>query len=171
MFIIEERGLILDATQQPPQGRISYFTSLCVLRSGTILCGCQNGPGKHAATSTTRISRSLDGGRSWELLPTSFETRIGGHPGSLSGGELVEVAPGRLLLFTTWFDRSDPAQPLFDPVTEGILKSKPLLAVSADDGQTWSDWRELPTGDLRGWPLRVARRTADRGCPGTTRGQ
>ena len=153
MFRVEDRGVILDASQQTSQGRISYFTSLCVLRSGTILCGCQNGPGKHAVTSTTRISRSLDGGRSWELLPTSFETRIGGRPGSLSGGELVEVAPGRLLLFTTWFDRSDPARPLFDPVTEGILKSKQLLAVSTDDGLTWSDWRELPMGDLKGCAL------------------
>ena len=124
MFNIEARGLILDAAQQPPQGRISFFTSLCVLRSGTILCGCQNGPGKHAPTCTARISRSTDGGRTWELLPTRFETQIGGQPGSLSGGEMVEVAPGRLLLFTTWFDRSDPARPLFDPVTEGILDRK-----------------------------------------------
>ncbi len=60
---------------------------------------------------------------------------------------------GRLLLFSTWFDRSDPARPLFDPVTEGILKSKQLLSVSHDDGNTWSDWRELSTGDLQGCAL------------------
>lgn len=150
MFRLEDRGLILDAAQQPPQGRIAYFTSLCVLRSGTILCGFQNGPGKHAVTSTARLCRSLNGGRDWELLPTRFETRIGGVPGSLGGAELVEAAPGRLLLFTTWFDRSDPARPLFDPVTEGILKSKQLLAVSTDEGLTWSDWRELPMGELKG---------------------
>ena len=88
MFTIEDKGLILDAAQQPPSGRIAYFTSLCVLRSGTILCGCQNGPGKHAATSTIRLSRSLDGGRTWELLPAVFETRIEGTPGSLGAAEL-----------------------------------------------------------------------------------
>jgi hypothetical protein len=71
----------------------------------------------------------------------------------LGAAELVEVERGRLLLFATWFDRSDPARPLFDPVTEGILKSKQLLAVSPDDGSTWSSWRELSTGDLKGCSL------------------
>ncbi len=71
----------------------------------------------------------------------------------MGAAELVEVEPGRLLLFATWFDRSDPARPLFDPVTEGILKSKQLLAVSRDDGHTWSGWRELPVGELTGCAL------------------
>jgi hypothetical protein len=153
MFTVEERGLILNAREQPPQGRISYFTSLCMLRSGTILCGCQSGPGKHAPTSTIRLSRSVDRGRTWQLLPVSFETRIEGTAGSLGAAEMVEVAPGRLLMFATWFDRSEPDRPLFDPVTEGILKSKQLLAVSADDGLTWSNWRELSMGDLTGCAL------------------
>jgi hypothetical protein len=66
---------------------------------------------------------------------------------------MVEAASGRLLLFTTWFDRSEPERPLFDPVTEGILKSKQLLAISTDDGSTWSDWRELTMGGLKGCAL------------------
>lgn len=150
MFRLEAQGLIFDAATQPPQGRIGYFTSLCPLRSGVILCGFQNGPTKHSPNSTIRLCRSADGGQSWELLPARFETRVGGVPGSLAAGEMVEVAPGRLLLFATWFDRSEPERPLFDPVTQGVLKSKQLLAVSADDGQTWSGWRELSTGDLKG---------------------
>jgi hypothetical protein len=153
MFTIEDQGLILDAALQPPAGRIAYFTSLCVLRSGTILCGCQNGPRKHALTSTVRLGRSEDAGRSWQLLPAVFETRIDGVAGSLGAAELLEAAPGRLLLFATWFDRSDPDRPLFDPVTEGILKSKQLLSVSTDSGLTWSAWRELSTGDLKGCAL------------------
>lgn len=153
MFTIEDQGLILDAAQQSLSGRIAYFTSLCVLRSGAILCGCQNGPGKHAPNSTIRLSRSLDGGRTWELLPAVFETRLEGTAGSLGAAELVEVAPGRLLLLGTWLDRSDPRRPLFDPVTEGILKSKQLLSVSTDDGQTWSAWRELSMSELKGCTL------------------
>ena len=153
MLVLEEHGLILDCTQLPSQSRIAFFTSLCVLQSGTILCGFQSGPGKHAVTSTARICQSVDQGCSWQLVPTDFETRLDGRPGSLGGAELVEVAPGRLLLFSTWFDRSDPLRPLFDPVTEGILKSRQLLAVSSDDGKTWSDWREVPTADLKGCAL------------------
>lgn len=153
MFTIEGQGLIFNTANQPAEVRIAYFTSLCVLRSGTILCGCQNGPAKHAVTSTVRLCRSVDDGWTWELLPTRFETRIEGVSGSLGAAELVEIAPGRLLLFATWFDRSDPDRPLFDPVTEGILKSKQLLSVSSDDGLTWSGWRELAMGDLTGCAL------------------
>jgi len=153
MFTVEDRGLIFDTTQQPVAGRIAYFTSLCVLRSGVILCGCQNGPAKHACSSTIRLCRSADAGRTWDLLPAAFETCIQGVPGSLGAAELVEVAPGRLLLFATWFDRREPDRPLFDPVTEGILKSKQLLAVSTDGGRSWSDWRELPTDKLKGCAL------------------
>jgi hypothetical protein len=63
---------------------------------------------------------------------------------------MVEAEPGRLLLFATWFDRSDPERPLFDPVTEGILRSRQLMAVSTDEGDNWSTWRELPTPGLTG---------------------
>jgi hypothetical protein len=153
MMILEQHGLIFDAAEQPSAGRIAYFTSLCPLRSGAMLCGFQNGPQKHAATSTIRLCRSVDGGRSWTLLPARFATRVADVPGSLGAAELVEAAAGRLLLLATWFDRSDPARPLFDPVTGGILKSRQLLAVSPDDGDTWTDWRTLPTGDLAGCAL------------------
>lgn len=153
MYLLENQGLIFDATEQPPPQRIACFTSLCPLRSGTILCGFQNGPTKNAATSTIRLCRSADGGQSWQLLPARFETDREGTAGSLSAAELVEVEPGRLLLLATWFDRRDPLRPLFDPVTEGILKSKQLLAVSNDDGNTWSDWREVPVGELKGCSL------------------
>ena len=153
MFTIADRGIVFDATIQPAEGRIAYFTSLCLLQSGTILCGYQNGPGKHSPTSRAGVSRSIDQGRTWTQLPVKFETVIDGIPGSLGCAEMTEIRPGRIIALTTWFDRSDPNRPLFDPVTEGILKSRQLMAVSTDDGETWSDWNELPTGDLKGCAL------------------
>ena len=63
---------------------------------------------------------------------------------------LVEVEPGKLLVFTTWFDRTDPDRPLFDPVTEGILHSKLLVSESNDHGETFGPWREIPTPGLTG---------------------
>lgn len=147
---LEARGLIFDATNRSDTERIAFFTGLCPLRSGTILSGFQVGPGKHAATATTHLCRSRDGGQTWHDIPFRFETRLDGVPGSLAAGEMVEVEPGRLLLFTTWFDRSDPDRPLFNPETEGILRSKQLLAVSADEGDSWGPWQVLPTAGLTG---------------------
>lgn len=147
---VEERGVIFNAGAQSEQERIAFFTSLCRLSSGTVLAGFQIGPAKHAVTSTLKICRSKDQGRTWAAIPWRFATGLNGVPGSLAMAEMVEAAPGRLLLFTTWFDRSEPDRPLFDPVSEGILHSRQLLAVSADEGETWSEWRPLDTGDLKG---------------------
>lgn len=150
---ILDRGLIFDATEQEPASRVACFTSLCRLASGRILCGFQNGPSKQAATSTVRLAESTDGGRAWTLLPAEFETTLDGTPGSLAALEVVESGPGRLLAFATWFDRSEPDRPLFDPLTEGILRSKQLSAESLDGGHTWTPWRELDLGELRGTAL------------------
>lgn len=147
---LETRGLISDAALRSDAERISYFTALCPLQSGTILAGFQVGAAKHGPDNTIGLCRSTDGGESWTAIPFRFETRLGGTPGSLAGAEMVEVAPGRVLLFATWFDRSDRERPLFDPVTEGILRSRQLMAVSNDEGSTWSTWRELPTPGLTG---------------------
>jgi hypothetical protein len=147
---VEGRGLIYDATHKPEHAKIAYFTSLCLLHSGTILSCFQTGSSKHSPKGTIRLCRSHDRGVTWHELPFDFTTTLHGIPGSLATGDMVETEPGRLLLFSTWFDRSDPARPLFDPVTEGILHSRQLLAVSSDEGNTWSSWRELPTPGLAG---------------------
>jgi hypothetical protein len=147
---LEARGLVYDARNRPADERCACFVGLCPLRSGAVLCSFQRGPRKHAATSTIHLCRSHDDGATWNDLPVRFESVFGGVPGSLSSGELVEVEPRRLLLFTTWFDRQEPARPLFDPVTEGILRSKQLMAVSTDDGESWELWQEVPTPGLTG---------------------
>src|SRR5207248_10553835 len=100
---VETRGLIFDANPKPDTERIAYFTGLCPLRSGAILCSFQVGPAKHAATSTVRLCRSRDGGATWREMPCRFQTTLDGVPGSLAAGELVETETGDLLLFTTWF--------------------------------------------------------------------
>ncbi len=147
---LEARGLVSAAADRPDTERIAFFDGLCRLRNGDLLCGFTVGTTKHAADGTIRLCRSRDGGNTWGPIPFQFPTRIGTIPGSLAGAELIEVEPGRLLLATTWYDRTDPTRPLFDPVTEGILRSRQLLAVSADDGETWSEWAEIPTPGLTG---------------------
>lgn len=150
---IESTGLIYDARGAEPERRIAFFPSLCLLSDGTILAGFQTGPAKNAATSTIRLARSTDGGGTWAAIPFDFETRLADVSGALGCAEMVEATPGRLLLFATWWDRSDPQRPLFDPATEGLLHSRQLVAESTDGGSSWSRWREMPTGGLRGCSL------------------
>ncbi len=150
---IEDRGLIYDAADKPDSGKITCFTSLCPTDAGDLYCSFQRGPAKHAVTSTVGICRSVDSESTWQELPARFESTLDGVPGSLAGGEMIEAEPGRLLLFSTWFDRSEPERPLFDPETEGILRSKQLMAVSTDGGDSWSNWQVLDMHGLTGCAL------------------
>jgi len=147
---VECRGLIFDATNRPKNQQVNAFTSLCSLQSGTILAGFHSGPSKHAPNSTIRLCRSQDEGRTWNELPDTFVTKLDGVPGSLSSGDIVEPEPGKLVLFGSWFDRSDPSKPFFDPVSEGLLHCKQIWAVSTDEGQSWGPWNILPTPGLTG---------------------
>ncbi len=148
-----DRGLVYDASNRPASERIASFDSLYRLQNGDWLCGYHVGKKKHDANSVIRWSRSKDGGKTWSQVSFCPETTFGGIRGSLAGTEFAEIAPGKLLLFTTWFDRTDPERPLFDPVTEGILHSKLLVAESNDHGETFGPWREIVTPGLTGTAL------------------
>ena len=144
------QGLIFDASKAAENEAIAYVTSLAPLENGTVLAGWQSGPKKHSARNTIHLARSHDGGESWQRLPSHLETSWQGTPGSFLAAEMVEAEPGRVLLFTTWIDRSDPNRPLFNPITEGILPTRILYCASSDEGDTWGDWQELPTPGLKG---------------------
>jgi len=147
---IDYRAVIYNASQHGEAGQTSFFDSVRRLESGTWLSGCTTGKTKHHHEGTIRVSRSRDDAASWVTLPWKFETKQDGIPGSLAGAEMVEAEPGRVLLFSTWFDRSDPDRPLFDPETEGLLRSRLLVCESTDEGDSWSDWREIPTPGVTG---------------------
>ncbi|MEX1231608.1 MAG: sialidase family protein [Planctomycetaceae bacterium] len=147
---IEERGLVFDANGRPAHECVNCFTCLRRLSSGALIASFQCAAQKHDVKATIRMCRSDDDGRTWKDLGSPFDTSFGGVAGSLAGGEIVELSPGNLLLFTTWFDRSDPHRPLYDPVTQGVLHSKQLYCSSNDEGKTWSGWQELVTPGLTG---------------------
>lgn len=147
---LEDRGLVYDAASHPAEEAVAAFTALCRMRDGELVASFQYGPQKHSLTANVRLCRSGDGGKTWQELPWKFRTELGGVPGSLGTGELVEGESGEWRLFSTWFDRSDPKRPLFDAETEGILKCRQLVAVSTDRGASWSDWQVLPTPGLTG---------------------
>jgi len=146
---VEDKGLICEAGKRPGSDRAAAFIGLSAAASGTIFCIFQIGPTKNAATSKLLVYRSRDRGSSWQEMSFPFETQIKGIPGAFSSGQIVEAEPGKLLLIATWFDRHDPAQPFFDPVTEGLLPSKQLLAFSTDEAESWSAWEILTTPGLQ----------------------
>ena len=147
---IVRKARVFNAEEQNESAKAAFFDSLLKLSSGDWICGFTAGKTKHHHQASVRLARSIDNGRSWSGIPWRFASTLGEIPGSLVGAEMVEIHPGRLLIFSTWFDRSEPDRPLFDPETEGILRSKQLMAASDDGGVSWSDWRAVSTPELTG---------------------
>lgn len=140
---IIDRGLVFDASAAPGHERCSAFTSLIRLADGKLICGFKCGPEKMCATDRMVLMRSADDGRTWSRQFDGFDTTFDGTPGSYSGGYICEAEPGRLLISLHWIDRSDPALPLSNPETAGVLPMKYLLAESRDAGRSWSAPREV----------------------------
>lgn len=141
---IVDSGYVYDPAQMGhAPGQVACFPSgICQMASGTLLSVCQVGDVKNDISSTLVISSFRDGQR-WEPYSPVFPTTFEGVPGSLSNGELVETSPGRLLLLSTWLDRSDPSRPFYDPQTEGLIHTRLLKAFSDDEGNSWTPWQAV----------------------------
>jgi hypothetical protein len=145
-----EHGIIFDARQAPPQRRFCSFTSLLCTADGRLLAAFRAGSSKDSADENILICESTDGGHSWELVWEGFPLEYAGVRGAWRAGALFELEPGRLLGYFTWFERTDPALPLSNPETQGILPSRLLLAESSDYGRSWHAWRELDVRPFEG---------------------
>jgi hypothetical protein len=153
MAKISNAGSIFLGNSAIPQEKIAFFTSLFQSQSGDNYCVFQLASTKNAADARLGLCVARRGSFRWDRLPTVLAPPWNGHPGSLCIGTLAESKPGQLTLYATWYDRSDPARPLFDPDTEGILHSLLLATDSTDDGQHWGPWRKISTGPLTGCAL------------------
>lgn len=136
-------GLVFDSASAASYERCNAFTSLICLSDGSLICGFKSGPEKLCPTDRMILMKSDDQGKNWRRLFDGFDTEFNGVPGSFSGGYLVEIEPGRLLISLHWIDRSNPSLPLSNPVTSGVLPMKYLISESVDTGRLWTPLREV----------------------------
>ena len=132
-----------------PAAPTSPFGTITALADGTILATLRAGPDKDSADDRIEFFRSGDGGATWQGPVHPFTPlEVGGVWGTLKLSYITELAPGRLLAAAMWIDRTSyPGKPLFNPDTEGCLPMSVLVADSADNGESWSDWRLVPMPD------------------------
>lgn len=122
------------------------FATVTSLADGTLLATLRAGPEKDHASERIEFHRSSDNGAQWTGPVYPFvPPDVGGVAGTIKLCYITELAPGRLLAATMWIDRTTyPGQPLFNAETEGCLPMAILLADSADNGVSWSEWRLMP---------------------------
>ena len=140
---ILDRGTIFDATSAPVEARFCTSPSLAQLGNGRLVVTLRAGSSKDASDEDTPVLLSDDCGATWRLAFRGFGDLPPGR-GRIRGAALTPLGGDRLAACLTWVDRTDPALPLFNPQTEGILPTRTLLAASEDAGESWAVLGEVP---------------------------
>ena len=162
MKIIDE-GYLFNAENAEGDRRVCTFTSLCRLRSGTVLASFRRGSAKDSADGDCCVVQSTDGGDTWEMISPDFKCSADGVPGEIREADLTELPDATVTAFLTWIDRRSGGA-LYDSETDRVLPSRLLAARSTDGGRTWESCETLDTGSLTGPVMTgpVARSTDDR---------
>ena len=149
---IVEEGVV--SAPEPGTARaVAKQVHSALLPDGEILVTYRIGAGSDTENGTAELRRSRDGGRTWSEPEIPWSTSFGGRRGTIYAPTLTVLAPDHLLACILWVDREAfPGAPLFNPVTEGCLPMKILLADSSDRGVTWTPWREVAVPDGVGPP-------------------
>lgn len=142
------RGTIYDATRAAPSARFATFPVLERTPDGRVLAAFRVGSSKDSADEDVRVLASDDEGRTWREIFGGFGDILPGGWRARAMG-VTHLSHGGLIGAITAIDRSDPARPLADPNTQGLLPAKILVAESSD-GATWSAPREVPTAPYVG---------------------
>lgn len=114
------------------------FSNILALPDGKLLITFQRDCAKDTATGNVFVSRSTDEGKTWSEPVAPFDGTLDGIAGSLKIMNISALGANRLMAVLMWIDRTDPKAPLFNPVTEGLLPVRNILAESRDDGESWT---------------------------------
>ena len=147
MRILQE-GYVICADEMSGSRKSHIFPCLCQLSSGTILLTCRRGSDKHSADGNCLLSRSADGGQSWQIICDRFDPSVRGVHGEIRAATLAELDDGTVLAFLSWIDRTGGAE-LYDDQKDTIAPSHLLLARSRDGGRSFSEHHVLPAGGAK----------------------
>lgn len=145
-MILEDSGAVFAGTPGGPRSSAT-FPMACVTRSGRWLCAFRAAPAKASlAEQEVLLAWSSDCGRTWrEPIAPFVPPDVDGKPGSFRFAGLTRLHGGRVLAALSWVEASAPGVPYFDEHTESLLDTRIFLAVSDDDGETWSDPERVDT--------------------------
>ncbi|MFN0166233.1 MAG: sialidase family protein [Bryobacteraceae bacterium] len=140
MIELIESHVVYENPKPHVRSRHGYFPGMVKLRSGELLCLFILGEAFEAANSTTYVTRSRDGGRTWDLQGPLYDKRVLGVETNDSL-KATQLRDGSLVAVGYRFLREDPEQPIGIAETGGTLPGEDLVSFSRDEGRTW----EIPT--------------------------
>ena len=120
--------------------RHAYFPSLVSLSGDAMIASYTIGEAFEAVNLHTEVSRSEDGGLTWESLGRTFTNPDPDSNGQMCEASRITALPdGTIVALVAQFDRSaHPDRGLSNEETLGLVDTTFLISRSADEGRTWS---------------------------------
>jgi len=125
------------------RSRHGYWPNLVDMPDGSLACSFVLAEAFESVDGTTRLTKSFDGGKTWELQPVVYD-KTGRQPPTSDSLKLSVLKNGRILLYGYEFDRPDPELPVGNAVTGGLLDDDVIILESFDGGRTFTDFRKIP---------------------------
>lgn len=136
-------SILYDNPLPQLRSRHSFFPSLCQCADGTLAASLAIGQAFESVDSTSCITFSRDGGKTWtEPKPMFDKSRF---PVPVTDYcKLTALPDGDLVALGYAFPRPDPEKPLGNPETGGLLEDFIFYSLSSDNGNTWGEMVPVP---------------------------
>src|SRR3989338_1571369 len=118
---VPRQSIVSDGAPAAPAESNSCFPVLTRLKDNTLVLVTRLGSNKESADGKLRVRHSKDGGKTWQRCGNEWREPVNGTPAEYRAGGVTQCANGDLFFSCGWLDRTDPALPIFNPVTEGLL--------------------------------------------------
>ncbi len=121
------------------RARHAWHPTLVVVDRNELIAAFDIGEAVESLDYRTYISRSRDGGGTWNVPVPMFPDDLIQHPTR----RITHIArprrmsDGDLVAFIARFYRDDPEQGIWNPDTTGLVEMDLMVARSSDDGSTW----------------------------------
>ena len=137
-------GTVFDTRHAPANERSASSLSSLLASDDTLYVTFRLGTERESGDGHTAVTASRDLGATWEIRHLGLRERfLDGVPGETRGFQVAELTPGELTASVLWTDRSDPAKPWVNQVTQGLLPMRNYHVTSRDGAITWSRPRPI----------------------------
>lgn len=132
---IESTGLIYRNPQPNLRAVNAWHPTVTLLKNGEILAAYDLGQGCESMDYSTHLSRSQDGGATWEPPRKFVEDCATRRANTLA--RIRAVSDGTIVAFGAYMYRDDPDRGFVNPDNLGYTPMDLILAKSHDGGNTW----------------------------------
>ncbi len=156
MIEIRSTGLIYRNPKPHLRARHAWHPTLVVIDQDELIAAFDIGEAIESLDYRTYLSRSHDGGQTWDAPAPMFPDNLLQHPTRRTThiARPRRMSDGQLVALIACFYRDDPEQGIWNPDTTGVAEMDLMLARSQDDGRTWQQPQRI-TPPLVGQPFEI----------------